>query len=195
MILCPIDQKDDSLQKVSAIVSANQASSFGTFSGPSVGVMDVGGKVGVTGGYTTLSGTSNSITDLAKSLSLPSVTNKVKGIGGCLWVLIVFPGVIIPFGIGMGLASIFTEYSGDTGPYFGVPLMVIWLIIFISIHKKMKRENQEKYDIAMDSYNKALKIWDTLYYCYKHDIVFDPVNQKSFSRSEIANYCYNINKL
>ena len=184
MISCPIDQKDDSIQKVSAIVSANQASSFGTFSGPSVGVMDVGGKVGVTGGYTTLSGASNSITNLAKSLSLPSVTEEVKGIGGCLWVLIVFPGIIITFSIGMGFTGV-----GDLNP-LGFLLMVIWLFIFISIHSKLKRESQKKYDIAMDSYNKALKIWDNLYYCYKHDIVFDPVNQKSFSRSEITNYCY-----
>ena len=66
-IVCPIDSKDDAIQKVSALVSAGK--STGSFSGPSGGLTRTGEGWGSTVGYTTLRG--GTITDLAKMLTPP----------------------------------------------------------------------------------------------------------------------------
>jgi len=63
---CPVCNRDEIIQRLSAIVASGTAS--GTFSGPSGGVVRSGNETGTYGGYTTLSGTSMS--NLARSLSL-----------------------------------------------------------------------------------------------------------------------------
>jgi hypothetical protein len=51
-IVCPVCGKNDAIQKVSGVVASGQAS--GTFSGPTGGVVNVDGKWGTTGSYTSL---------------------------------------------------------------------------------------------------------------------------------------------
>jgi hypothetical protein len=70
--VCPVCGKNDTIYKVSGVVTSGQAS--GTFSGPSGGVVNVGGQWGTTGSYTTLSG--STATNLAALLTPPSEPKK-----------------------------------------------------------------------------------------------------------------------
>lgn len=95
-ILCPIDGKDDAIQKVSAIVLSG--TSTGTDSGPTGGVAHVGGKWGTVRGYSTLSGQTRS--DLASTLALPP---KPKA-GGTLKTIFSMIVVLAWFGLSIWLA-------------------------------------------------------------------------------------------
>ena len=76
-LTCPIDNKDDSIQKVSAVVASGQSS--GTFSGPTGGTVSYDGKTGSVSGYSSLSG--SSISNLAQLLGHPREPNKPVGFG------------------------------------------------------------------------------------------------------------------
>jgi len=67
ILACPIDNKDDSIQKVSAVVASGR--STGTFSGPTGGTVSYDGKSGSVSGYSSLSGSSTS--HLAQLLAHP----------------------------------------------------------------------------------------------------------------------------
>jgi len=83
-IVCPHCNKDDAIQKVSAIVDAGISS--GSYSGPSTSHVSIDGKSGTSYGYSFLSG--SGMTELARQFIPPSEPRKpVKktGCGFLLW--------------------------------------------------------------------------------------------------------------
>jgi hypothetical protein len=150
--LCPVCGKDDAIQKVSAIVASGQAS--GTLSGPSGGAAYVGGKWGITGGYTTLSG--SMATELAQKLAPPSEPS--LGGGACL----------LLFFIGGGIFEIVIALS--TGEIWTFPIGIVTIAIGaipLILYFKEKPKIEERFV-------KAKSKWARLYYCSRDDIVFDP---------------------
>ena len=82
-IHCPICEKDDAIQKVSSIVLSGNTS--GTYTGPTGGVVTVGGKTGYSGGFTTMRGSSS--THLAQLLEPPKEPSKPKS-SGCIYIVV-----------------------------------------------------------------------------------------------------------
>ena len=87
---CPICNKDDAIQKVSALVTGGRSS--GTFSGPSGGSTYVGGEWVYVSGHATLSGSSE--TDLARLLASPP-SPKQPNIGRTLNDFVILTGLFL----------------------------------------------------------------------------------------------------
>lgn len=192
--VCPIDNKDDSIQKVSALVAGSQGSSYGQFSGPSGGIVNVGNKWGYVGGYTHLSGSTQTSSDLARSLSLPAIPLPAGGISGCAWTLIIVPGIGIPIWIGIGISPIFGSDLSISAPVLSILCIGLWIALFVTIDSKSRAEKQKIYDAQMAEFYKAVVVWNNLYFCHKHDIVFDSTNNQYFARNQVINYCYQMGK-
>jgi hypothetical protein len=159
--LCPIDQKDDQIQKVSVIVAGGTSSGF--FSGPTGGVVSHDGKTGTYGGWSSLSGGSS--TTLAQMLMPLDEPQKA----GCLevyfyycWlfvVIILFPLLIIP-----------------------------WFRKDVQKHKKAYENRNTHYPQDHQRWERSMVIWNRLYFCHRHGIVFDPANNAYFEPSQLNNY-------
>ncbi len=212
ILACPIDNKDDAIQKVSAVVSGGQ--STGTFSGPTGGTVSYDGKTGSVSGYTTLSGTSTS--RLAQLLAPPPPPIKPSGLG-CWWILIWYPimpflivfSALVPIMIITAIFSEFGEYvnSNDFSIVsltakmavfvFGVSTIIIFWIsgrFWFRQFKNYERRKIEREDIVYrkekPKWDNAMRVWDRLYYCHKHDIVFDPENGEYCSPSTLNDFFY-----
>ena len=188
--VCPIDQKDDSIQKISAIVAGG--SSTGSFSGPSGGMVNVDGKWGYSSGFTTLSG--SSITNLAKKLSPPEKP-QIRGLG-CLWIPIIYPGAIVVFAFSMILFAMIYQFifgfprESEFPMWFSsaIPstlILVLYVNHFIKVEKRMKTKSNDEIIV----WEKAFNNWNELFYCHKHDIVFNPVKNETINLDEISKYC------
>ena len=149
--LCPVCGKDDAIQKVSAIVASGRAS--GTLSGPSGGAAYVGGKWGITGGYTTLSG--SMATELAQKLAPPSEPSRGRGVLASLFI----GGGIFEIVIALSTEEIWILPIGIVTIAIGAILLILYF--------KEKPKIEERFV-------KAKSKWARLYYCFRDDIVFDP---------------------
>lgn len=182
-IVCPIDRKDDTIQKVSAIVAGG--SSSGSYSGPSGGVVNVDGKWGYSGSYTTLHGSSQ--TQLATKLS-PSAEPKAEGLG-CVWIPIIFPLSIL---VAEAPAQLYFLIFGEPSILafmITIPLGIVLFILFLRHFRKVDLRKQENGRSALAHWRQSMQTWDRLYYCHKHDIVFDPFNSRSVNPNEVRKYC------
>ena len=187
-IACPIDSKDDTIQKVSAVVSGGQAK--GTFSGPTGGVTYSDGKWGSVGGFSVLSGSSS--TELAELLSPPPQPYQDKawwvqhGCGTFLIVMGVLAAIVIPAsGAGDPTTSIFERFliaSVMGGLWVGLGLL------FRAWGGRQKKVSDEKYSKEMNAWSTAMNRWSHLYYCYKHDIVFDPENGEQCEPAKLKEF-------
>jgi len=188
-IVCPIDDKDDAIQKVSSIVSSGAAT--GSFSGPSGGAVHIDGKWGYSGGYTTLHG--RTITDLAKKLSPPEKP-KLEGLG-CLWIPIIYPGVILagmmPFMLLSGIIGFLFNLTIDSPILLviTIPFGLFTAFSFIKLFLRLDRERKEESKKAIQKWEDAFKKWDELYYCFKHDVVFNPSTKVVIKMDDLSNYC------
>ena len=169
-IVCPQCEKDDSLQRVSAVVAGGI--STGSFSGPSGALTYSDGKVGSAGGYTHLNGGSS--TNLAKMLELPPEP-QTKGL--------VFPVLILIFGIWLIIEGI----SENAGVCLGGPgaialiASLIWLANSSSNNNYVNSFGKANWDIFK-------KKWEQLYYCHRNGIVFDPETSKTCEPSQIKDF-------
>lgn len=124
--VCPVCGKDDAIQKVSSVVSSGQSS--GTFSGPTGGVVHVGGKWGTVGGYTSLSG--RSTTEVAQLLTPPAApkqyTTKSYNTFGILISMfcLVISGWLFLAQISLGFGA---ETSRGDPPWLWVPAFLLLL--------------------------------------------------------------------
>jgi len=117
--VCPMCGKNDTIYKVSGVVTSGQAS--GTFSGPSGGVVNVGGQWGTTGSYTTLSG--STATNLAALLTPPSEPKK-RAFGlittlfvGYFWIMLVglLGVVLLGYSIAIALNAFEEAFRDPSG--------------------------------------------------------------------------------
>ncbi len=185
-IVCPIDSKDDTIQKISSIVSSGK--STGSYSGPSGGGVYVGGKWGGYGGYSAMSG--NTITDLAQQLTLPSEPKVPKGCSTLLWI---FVGGFLTWFVaeGIGALAMYALAIPFKNPRFYTIAITISLIAWpfiIALSVFMVRmyvaSKMPEYYVKKAAYDNAVKKWNRLYYCWKHDIVFDPETGESYPPTE-----------
>ncbi len=170
-ILCPVCGKDDAIQKVSAIVASGRAS--GTLSGPSGGAAYVGGKWGITSGYTTLSG--GITTELARKLSPPPQPRAVSL--GAVILLIVLGGSCLFWGL--SLLSDIPEMAG----WFilaGVLLIPIAIAAYQSGRARVAEQGP--------AWEKSMQKWSRLYYCFRDDLVFDPSTGKTCQPESLAEF-------
>lgn len=186
-IVCPIDGNDDAMQKVSAVVAAGHAK--GTFTGPMTGVTRSEGKWGLAGGIATLSGSTT--TDLARSLAPPPEPRK-RAFGPLNWLglsiaLILF-GVIPGL---LGLASIGSKDSSGFGMFlFGTAMVGIFIW-------RMKDNPSRKSadEVARRNWKTARERWAQLYYCHKHDLVFDPSSGETANTQDLSSLIYAENQI
>ncbi|MDY7076737.1 MAG: hypothetical protein SXV54_07395 [Chloroflexota bacterium] len=156
-VVCPVCNKDQFVQKVSAVVSAGTVS--GTFSGPSGGTIRSGNQSGTYGGYTSLSGTTASdlvlLLEAPKEPKMPRVMSKMDFL---LWIALVVGGAFLTFGLSLIVG------------------FLCWLLVDIVIGDK--EEERAKYAQKKAQWETARERWSRLYYCHRDGIVFDPVTDE-----------------
>lgn len=175
-IICPRCGKDDVIQKVSAVVTGGQSS--GTFFGPTVGVANVGGKVGLAGGYTALEG--GNVTEIARLLAAPV---KPEAPPESL-----FPVILIGLGAIFGFFPAVLFIAGATqDPTVGI-IAVIFLCGGIPLwaHARKKRLYATR---QTPLWSKAMRIWDGLYYCWRDDLVFSSDGKIQLPPDKVQDYC------
>jgi hypothetical protein len=190
---CPIDNKDDAIQKVSAVVASGQSS--GTFSGPTGGIVSYDGKTGSVAGHTTLSGSSTS--QLAFLLAPPPEPKEESY--SCLltilaWFMIIAGGAELYVYVANFLLS--GEFHGVLGGIFGFILFIIFVVMVwggLKILKARKvhiNKEREKLQQNIPIWESAMRKWDRLYYCHKHDIAFDPENGETCPSNSLKEFLY-----
>jgi hypothetical protein len=202
--VCPTCQKDDRIQKVSAVVSSGQVSS--RLSGPTGALTYSDGEWGAIGAFTSLSGTTT--TNLASKLfppTLPQVQSDfsgILGVGFCVLALIVAPLVVggnvaesmwegVPPQGGKPPPNTAAKAAGVlSGTITFVALAVATFFAakgLLGPHRtKMKRWEEQKSRHAT-----AMKVWHNLYYCARDDIVFDPVGGISLKPDQFQPHFHN----
>ena len=125
-LACPIDNKDNTIQKVSAVVAGG--TSTGSFSGLTSGVVDVDGKTGNLGGFSTLTGGTKS--NLASFLASPRMPHQPSNMN-LLIIFIAFWASI--FLIGLGGAGVFITTLGLKNSFMGSTALLTLTGIAIAI--------------------------------------------------------------
>ena len=171
--ICPICKRDDSIQRLSALVASGTAS--GTFSGSSGRITHSGNEAGTYGGYTTLSGTSMS--NLARSLTLPNepkLPTVYTPADTVFLSILTLVGGIATLGLGFIAAILSLLVVASTGP------------IVIGDRKK----EYAKYTKSLVEWKLAKEYWLSLYYCHKDGIAFDPSNNEYCQPDENVAFVY-----
>jgi hypothetical protein len=53
-----------------------------------------------------------------------------------------------------------------------------------------KTKEQQRYLLAKPAWDKAMQRWRRLYYCHKHDIIFDSEDSSHVEPQEMMKYIY-----
>jgi hypothetical protein len=163
---CPICHRDDAIQKVSEIVSSG---------------ITLGGEA--SGVY--------SMTDLGRILARPEEPKLSFGHGwgkyGCMIPFALFilfwavSGLIV---LSVLLVNIEIRAIPRVLTYFAifgcVPIFLAFgVAVFIfTVQGKVDRKDAVEYSTDHPRWQKAIEKWDTLYFCYRDEIVFDPATQE-----------------
>jgi hypothetical protein len=182
---CPLCGDAMNVQKVTAIVASS--TSEGTQKSVTYGSSDYyssasGKKIG--DGYSSSTTKSSSFHQsiLAAKLVPPQPPSEPKFSESnlLLWVLIT---VVLCLIIGC-LSTMGGQSASDDITFgliviglLGITIIGLWVFIFNDkTTDKSKKDEKEKkileYQIALKRFLKAKEIWEKLYYCHKHDIVF-----------------------
>lgn len=178
-IQCPLCGKDDQIRKISSIVAAGISTT--TLSGTMSGVAVGRDGISPVSGSSTMSGETSTI--LAKRLSPPP---KPGVVGIFFWVSMVF---VVVWGLNAGtlwpgllLAAVFAASSygyWETLKYlviaiFGVPLLLAagWGPAYFA--RKYYLRKKAEYLTKLPIWEAGMERWNTLYYCFRDDIIFDP---------------------
>jgi len=180
-IICPICQRDDSVQKITAAVSSGTMT--GSFSGPTSTFTSDGNSFKPGFGFTTVSGSARS--DLAKLLSPPPKPKERRYNQGCgaatLWFVVLLGGFIL-------IAVVLGEVLGEMGGIFVGALIICGIGIVYAVQERDYRKNE--LPELMRAYRKGMKRWERAYYCYRDDIVFDPNDGKTCSPDSLITDFY-----
>jgi hypothetical protein len=199
-LLCPIDKKDDAIQKVSAVVAGG--TSTGSFSGTTGGHINIDGNTGSIGGFNTLSGGISS--NLANLLTPPAKPQMPKSTN-LLIIFMAFWGLTFLIGLGgTGILVPLLFLRGDANitvkiviGVIGIVLALasgIGLIVFMRFLNRIDKDNhknsQERYLVDKLKWQKAMEKWVCLYYCHKHGVVFDPESGEYCEASSLKELLY-----
>jgi len=186
-IVCPQCNKDDAIQKISAIVNAGK--SIGSYSGPSTSHVSVDGKSGTSYGYSYLTG--SGMTDLARLLTPPQEPHIPSIIfEGC--------GTRLALGIAFSGAWLLTLWIGFYISTNNATLGTVWLIIVtilyiwssIRIGRKARKEAEIKLQPEKTNWDNAIKRWKSLYYCHRNGIIFDPETNETCEPTKLKEFLY-----
>ena len=203
-VVCPICQKDDSIQKISVIVNAGQYS--GSFSGPTGGITYDDGKMGTFGSYSTLSGTT--VTNLAMLMFPPKEPKPGRGLG-VWWILIILcSGSFLLSGL-TGIFCLIPMFAfpnnifvnskeealimGIMGICLGIAFMIVsigGLILFKCISVSKKKNGDKNYKIEKRLWDKAIAKWNRSYFCHRDDIIFDTESQEFSHLEKFQEYLF-----
>lgn len=178
-IVCPqcVD-KDDMIQKVSALYSGG----ISTTSYEMPAAAQYQGKTY----YGTVQQTATSITELARRLRpphKPELTGCARYSGGCA-ILLVLLSLILGIILLETVPKIFHfDDENKVGKVIGiaaftttVTLSTALLIIF---GKKFDAKKEKELKPKLATWEQAISRWQNLYYCARHDCVFDPISKAS----------------
>ena len=195
VIACSVCQKDDAIQKVSAVLTGSQAT--GTFSGPLGGVAYVGGKRESVGSYTTLCG--STMSELVRMLAPPAEPKKRSGFDCLDELLMVCVVVDAVFGIGVAvIALIIGSFKHDIQILVvgaGVPFLLgiiaggiyLWLL---DGKENWKPQSEARYAMEKSAWDAAMARWNRLYYCYRDGIVFDAETPETCQPQDMKQFIY-----
>ena len=189
-IVCPVCKRDDAIQKVSTLVASGQ--SWSTSSGATFGNYSSDDKDGNFSSFNSSFGSSS--TKLAGMLQAPVKPLKNSplkfwewgclGISGCVGGLgIIVPTVTIILGEGIK--------SGDIlGALVIVGLAGTALMYFLRKHNERKSKTDQDNQTKNEKWNIAMRRWNSLYFCHRHGLVFDPSNGRHFDPTKLNEYLY-----
>ena len=199
-ITCPLDNECREFQKVSAIVREGTREVTAT-----VPVRRYYEEDGQSKSYTTYtSERSTIISDLAQALAEPAKPPEPPSMSCSAYMqayLLAAPAVFLILGGGFSsLAIIISLFSGSGTPSqpFGAPLvlsvaavvgglLLARLAAVVRDHASKPLEvEREKYKSLLFEWEAAKGQWDRLYYCFRHDIVFDPGTSKFTTPENIS---------
>lgn len=181
--LCPRCNKNDMIQKISAI--RKEGISTGVYAGPSGGVSYAGGKFGTVAGVTALRGTS--ITQLAALFQPPEKPkmgspelNSKSAVGATIMV-----SAIIAL---IGLFCSFSSRGGDFLEWFIFVVVVVFAAVGFILVMQGRNEAmpavKSSYDAEIKKWENRMDIYNRIYYCRRDDICFDPQSGHIASPSE-----------
>ena len=197
MSACPVCQKDDQVQKITAIVKSGVVT--GSFSGPSVGAGRAKGEWVTSVGSTSLHGTTK--TELARQLEPPPSPSEPHGLGCWGWIGVLFGlyvAAIMLFTLGLMISSVETVEStssiwvlvGRAFAFGGPVVFVVGIVLAWQRHKRLKEQQTVEYLPALEAWRRAMKKYERLYYCGRDDVVFDPDDGTSASLSTFEAFLY-----
>jgi hypothetical protein len=169
MIECPKCHSDEFIQKVSAVYSAGT----GSYSAPSTTVVNVGGKWGT--GVTFASG--QTTTQLASKVAPPieplKPSHPFKYYLGWICTIIFF----------LPLCYMIVLVPGNyPGECLSVSIIILIVgIINIFFGSSEQKERLTIFEQEHQNWKRLIAQWDRMYYCHKHDIMFDPENGDIFT--------------
>lgn len=171
---CPVCEKDDSIQKVSAVFSGGvQAIGLETFSESAKGV---------------------TISRQSVRLAPPGEPKKPAGLHWLLWILGLIIGVVF---LGGAIAiAITTQASGGEagilggllyGAACGYPAgFVLSLVGLLVLHTSLLRGSKARYTRELPIWQAMMEVWNRLYYCTRDDVVFDPATRETAEPERLA---------
>jgi hypothetical protein len=194
--LCPIDNKDDLIQKVSVVVDLGHSS--GSFSGPTGTALHLDGEWGSVFGFTSLRG--ETVSRLADKLSPPPEPRRKGGIG-CWWawvinwfvwgtISILISACLLIAMISNSINSflpISDAYGNNYTLWFTVgfigflilgSLALFGAVALMRLDRKKKAEAEILFNNQLRIYNAAMAKWDRSYICFRHGIIFDAISRQ-----------------
>jgi len=83
-------------------------------------------------------------------------------------------------------------YTNENSPIFQIitiPFVLFVVFSFIKHFVPIDRKRKEESKVAIQKWEDAFKKWDELYYCFKHDVVFNPSTNVVIKMDDLSNYC------
>ena len=133
----------------------------GSFSGPSGAVTYVNGKSAYTSGYSSLSG--NLTSNIAQMLSAPPEPKAKAG---------------------------FWFYAGWWTLFYFSLAIIIGPFLLWNSYKRAEVKNDADYPRRYAIWQKAMAKWNSLYYCHRCGIVFDPKTNKTCTPQLFTQFLY-----
>lgn len=181
-IKCPQCNKDDKVQKVTAIVAGQRHEISGGSWNTQV-YIDKEGKKRSEDHYVPYSATQMSV--LAQHLSPPTEPDAGSNTGGIVGTIGLL-GVAALCGC-MGLSA--GEQS--VGLIVGaIVLGIVGVGVFISTNNNYKERLDHVQRVEKPRWRRAKERWDKLYYCSRDDIVFIPSENKSVPLYQMTDYIF-----